>query len=128
MLESFNLNWHMFFIAAMCYNLSLLIFNKFFLSNKLAEIYPQVFSKFGQLIIILFGFIFYFAYTSHKTKELFLLFAIEKILYFLTGIYWMTFSTHRVKFQQYPMEWLFMRTYWIGDLMFGIGFFLFYLI
>ena len=122
------MDWHLFFLTAMIYNLSLLIFNRFFTSNRLAEVYPEVFSKFGQLIIILFGFIFYFSYISHKSKELFILLAIEKFIYFLTGLYWIIYRSHLLKLKDYPLEWLFMRIYWIGDLTYGLGFLYFYMI
>ena len=120
------IRWNNFFILALLYNLSLLIVNRFFTNNRLSEVYPEVFSKFGQMIIILFGFIFYFSFISCRTRELFILFAIEKFLYFLSGVYWMMYRSHSVKFNSSPIEWLFMRVYWIGDLMFGVGFFIYF--
>jgi len=121
-----EIDWHLFFLLAFIYNAFILIFNKFFTSSRISEVYPEVFSKFGQIIIILFGFIFYYAFLSHKTKELFLIFAVEKFFYFLTGIYWMMYRSHSLKLRDHPLEWLFFRIYWIGDLMFGIGFLYFY--
>ena len=68
----------------------------------------------------------HFSFISCRTRELFILFAIEKFLYFLSGVYWMMYRSHSVKFNSSPIEWLFMRVYWIGDLMFGVGFFIYF--
>ena len=121
-----DIEWNLVFLLALGYNLSLLIFNKFFTSNRIAEIYPEVFSNFGQVIVIMFGFIYYFAFISCRTKELFLIFAIEKFIYFGTGVYWMIYKSHSLKFGKNPLEWVFMRIYWIGDAIFGALFLIYF--
>jgi heme/copper-type cytochrome/quinol oxidase subunit 4 len=117
--------WNTFFQMALIYNLSLLLVSKFFTNSKLQEAYPEVFSKFSQVIIVLFGFIYYFGGISSRSKELFLVFAIVKVLYFLTGIYWIFYRSHTIKFQSHPIEWLFMRLYGFGDLAFGVYFYIY---
>lgn len=115
-------HWHTFFILAMIYNFCIIIINRFFTSDVLETIYPAVFGRFGQLMIVLFGCIFYTAYLSSHSYQIFLVLFIEKMLYFFTGIYWLIYYSHRLNFTGNPIEWLFMRIYWFGDLIFGLGF------
>ena len=74
-------NWHLVFLSALIYNLFLLINNRFFTNNKYGEVFPEVFSKFGQAIIILFGFIYYYSYNCCASHQIFLFFAIVKFMY-----------------------------------------------
>jgi len=43
-------------------------------------------------------------------------------------IYWMIYRSHSLKFGKDPIEWLFMRVYWIGDAIFGTLFLVYFAI
>ncbi len=112
--------WNIIFLSALIYNLMILIFNKFFTDDTLERSYPEVFSKFGQIIIILFGFMFYESYRS-GSKTIFLLYAIEKFMYFLSGVYYWS-PYYKSKQIESIIHKLFMLVYWIGDLIYAIIF------
>jgi hypothetical protein len=125
MIEYKFFEWNTFFQMALIYNLSTLFFNRLFTNNKLTEVYPEIFSKFSQIIKILLGFVYYYAGLTSKCKELFIVFAIINVLYFFSGVYWMFHRSHTIKFDYFPLEWIYMRIYGIGDLFFGIHFYLY---
>lgn len=123
------MNWKNFFISASLYNFCILFFNGFFgvvFPDTLCHLYPEVFSKFGQIIVILFGCIFYKAYMTTNNSDIFYLLFIEKMLYFISGLVWIFhFKYNNVNYDDRIVNYLgvvFMWIYWIGDFLFGVGF------
>lgn len=109
------------YLLALLYNFSLLLINRGFSDDSLTKIYPEVFSFFGQFMILIWGLVFYVSQFCIN-KWLLFIFFIEKLTYTITGIYWMINRSHQLKFNDNPIEYLFMRVYWLGDFTFAIYF------
>lgn len=79
------------YIASGVVNISgVLLFSKLFTNSLLGELYPEVFSVFGLVVIIVWG-LAYIAVASHwnKLRSLAAVFAVEKAIYFFSWIIWM---------------------------------------
>jgi len=154
-----NRLWKTFFVSSTLYNFSILLLNKCFTSNVLENTYPEVFSKFGQILIILYGFSYYYVYREYREslKEKqdeqvayilsLIVFFIQKMICAVSGIYWILYRSPERNFLnisnliysisywldtkmkpesfEHPLIWVFMRTYWISEFLFGIGFLLY---
>lgn len=109
------------FILAGLYNLGgILIFSAGFTNERLAQWYPEVFSLTGQIGILLWGVAYLsVAHCYERVPLLTAVFALEKLLYTLTWVYWL--SAHGAQLpelaQDSPITAVFFAVYGLGDLL-----------
>jgi len=86
-ISAFNLG-----IAACSYNFLILFFNGFFTnSNFIAELEPDMFSPFGQLVVLVWGLCFLAAgYDGQSSGAIWLAFSVEKFVYVIGWGLWNT--------------------------------------
>lgn len=79
------------FWAAGLFNIgAVLLFSQFFTNPYPAKYYPGVFSDFGLIVIILWGMTYISVSSLYMyTRNLMILFAIEKLAYTLTWVYFL---------------------------------------
>ena len=108
------------FILAGLYNLGgILIFSAGFTNERLAQWYPEVFSLTGQIGILLWGLAYIsIANCYDRVPMLTGVFALEKLLYTVTWVYWLSESGARLPelAAESPMSALFFTVYGLGDL------------
>jgi hypothetical protein len=106
--------------------LGILFFSKGFTNLYLSKLYPEIFSPFGLLMIILWG-LAYIAVASHwqNLRRIAIVFSLEKLVYGLTWIFWIAQNRSDLGhvFEFAPMTALFYMIYGINDFLF-MGFFL----
>jgi hypothetical protein len=114
-----------FWLAGLANILGVLFFSAGFTNHTLSELYPEVFSSFGLLVIILWGLAYIAVAQSYShVRPLVALFAIEKLVYVLSwGLWWLAhgadFSTIMARS---PLTGTFYIIYGINDLLFGLFF------
>ena len=116
------------FLLAGGYNiLGILLFSQLFTNGLISSLYPQVFSSVGMLGILLWGAAYASVYTCYeRVLPLIGVFAIEKLLYVWTWIFWLTAHAPELKdiAEISPMTALFYLVYGVGDLL-SAAFFMF---
>ncbi len=108
------------------YNIvGVLTFSQFFTNSLLSATDPAVFSWLGLVSIMLWGV----AYTSvakayRAVPYLVLLFFVEKMLYVLTWLMWLSKNANTLPalFAESPLTAIFYSIYCAGDLVFGLFF------
>ena len=114
------------FVAAGLANIvGILVCSMGFTNTLLTSLSPVVFSVFGMLSIILWGLAYLGAARSYRhVPYLIVVFAIEKLVYVITWIMWLTQSGQTLPqlFVQSPMTAIFFALYGLNDLVFGVFF------
>lgn len=100
-----------------------LIFSRFFTNETIPEADPVVMSNFGLLMIFVWGLVF--LSISQKYEQLNWLvgvFAIEKLIYGLHWINWISNNDLYVVYNKDQMAGIFYATYGVNDLLFFVFF------
>ena len=100
-----------------------LIFSRFFTNETIPEADPVVMSNFGLLMIFVWGLVF--LSISQKYEQLNWLvgvFAIEKLIYGLHWINWISNNDLYVVYNKDQMAGIFYSTYGVNDLLFFVFF------
>jgi hypothetical protein len=80
-----------FIIAGLTNIIGVLLFSKAFTNEVLRQAYPSVFNDFGLLMIMVWGVAYIVASTIEKNiKWIALAFALEKLVYVITWIMWIS--------------------------------------
>lgn len=94
--------------------------------NPVMEIYPEVFSGFGLLAILLWGWAYVAVSKSFaQVRPLIFVFFVEKLVYVGSWIYWWTHNwgeTSQKIYDEQFMAWFFLVGYGPGDAAFGAFF------
>jgi len=100
-----------------------LIFTRGFSSNALGELYPEVCSRFGMVVVIVWG-LAYLAVARRPPAMLCFVFAIEKAVYVASWLYWMLERGSELPaiWSRDPLSATFLAIYGINDLAFGVFF------
>lgn len=121
-----NMDFSKGFWLAGAYNVfGILAFSMFFTNPVLAAVDPTVFSKSGQIAIVLWGIAYWSAARNYRIVPLLVLvFACEKLLYSITWLLWLLAkgSTLPAIASESPLSALFFAVYGAGD----FAFFLFF--
>ena len=116
------------FWFAGAYNIfGVLVFSKFFTNSLLSSLDPAVFSWFGLIAIMLWGFAYCsVAKSCQSVPYLVLVFFVEKMIYTITWLKWLArnWSTLPSLFPESPVTALFYSVYGAGDFIFGLFFLL----
>jgi len=113
------------YILAGLYNFSILIFCNFFRKN-LSEL-DEIFDFNGIISILLWGLAYMSIYNKYSDLPLLnMVFFIEKLYYFIHWLIWFVDHIHYLKplYLKDKMNGIFFTVYGIGDLLFGIFFFI----
>ncbi len=112
------------FIGAGLINIvAVLGFSRFFSSNAIPETDPDVMSRFGLLMIIVWGLVFLGASTCYRNiKWIIPAFIVEKLVYVIAWVRWI--STHNINevYNKDLMAGIFYSVYGINDLLFFLFF------
>ena len=114
------------YVAAGLTNLfGILIFSKGFTNLELNTLYPEVFSNFGMMVIMIWGLAY--LSVSHRWREersLAAVFALEKLVYVVSWVYWIYFhhSEFPQVFEASPLTGFFYIVYGPSDFLFLILF------
>lgn len=113
-----------FFIAGL-FNMTVLIFSRFFTNSVIPESDPDVMSNFGLLMIVVWGLAYIsVAKNYHSIKWLIGVFAVEKFFYGFIWIKWMINNNVSDVFAKDKMAGIFYSIYGINDWIFFIFFLL----
>jgi len=114
------------FWLAGAYNiLGVLTFSQFFTNTLLSATDPAIFSWFGLICIMLWGAAYASVAKSYQAVPyLVLLFFVEKMLYVMTWLMWLSKNLDSLPtlFAESPVTAIFYSTYGAGDLVFGVFF------
>lgn len=114
------------FLLAGAYNVfGMLVFTKLFTNPVLSAVDPTVFSWLGQVAIVLWGLAYWSVAKNYRSVPLLVLvFAIEKLIYFIAWLDWMLEKGNTLPSiaAQSPLSALLFATYGAGDLAFGVFF------
>jgi hypothetical protein len=102
-----------------------LFFSKGFTNADLAPLYPEVFSNFGLVLILLWGLAYLSVHRRWKENvHLALVFALEKLCYIIVWVYWM--SRHGSELPEIlgrsPLSGIFLIVYGPNDFIFMLIF------
>ena len=102
-----------------------LIFSRFFTNENIIEADPVVMSNFGLLMIVLWGLVFLSIFQKYEQLNWLVgVFAIEKFIYGLNWINWISNNDLSAVFNKDQMAGIFYAVYGINDWLFFL-FFLF---
>ena len=112
------------FIAAGLMNIiAILIFSKIFTNDVIPETDPVVMSHFGMLLIMVWGLAYISVSKSYKSvKWLVLVFAIEKLIYGIAWILWLSKNSISEVYGQDIFAGVFFSIYGFNDLLFCLFF------
>ena len=111
------------FIIAGLMNMAVLAFSRFFTNPVIPESDPDVMSNFGLLMIIVWGLAYISVAKNYQNvKWLVAVFAVEKLIYGLIWIKWMSGNSVADVFAKDKMAGLFYGVYGVNDWMFFIFF------
>jgi hypothetical protein len=111
------------FIIAGLMNSTVLIFSRFFTNETISEFDTAVMSKFGLLMILVWGLAYIaVAKQFENVKWLVGVFAVEKFIYGCRWIDWIANNTLSSVFEKDKMAGLFYASYGINDWLFFIFF------
>lgn len=114
------------FWLAGAYNVfGMLLFSRFFMNPLLAAVDPAVFSWLGQVAIVLWGLAYWaVASTYHRVPKLIAVFAVEKLVYVLAWLYWLSGKAQTLPAiaSESMLTAVFFAVYGAGDLVFGLFF------
>ena len=114
------------FLAAGLVNvIGVLIFSLAFTNTYLSELYPQVFSSFGLVVIILWGIAYIAVSQSYRhVRWLIAVFTLEKLVYVISWIVWLGQNGAQLPiiFDTSSITGIFYATYGVFDIIFGLFF------
>ena len=100
-----------------------LIFSRFFTNENIIEADPVVMSNFGLLMIFVWGLVFLSIYQKYEQLNwLVVVFAIEKLIYGLHWINWISNNDLYDVYNKDQMAGIFYATYGVNDLLFFVFF------
>ena len=100
-----------------------LIFSRFFTNETIPEADPVVMSNFGLLMIFVWGLVFLSISQKHEQLNWLVgVFAIEKLIYGLNWINWISNNDLYVVYNKDQMAGIFYATYGVNDLLFFVFF------
>jgi hypothetical protein len=100
-----------------------LIFSRFFTNETIPEADPVVMSNFGLLMIVVWGLVFLsIAQKYEQLNWLVVVFAIEKLIYGLHWINWISNNDLYDVYNKDQMAGIFYATYGVNDLLFFVFF------
>lgn len=105
--------------------LGVLLFSKAFTNSYLTELDPQVFSRFGLVVICVWGLAYCAAAGCYRDARWIVgVFVVEKLVYFVAWLRWMGENGSRMGeiFDTSPLTGTFYAIYGPNDLLFGIFF------
>ena len=112
-----------FLLAGLVNIIGILIFSLGFTNTYLMRLYPQVFSFFGLVVIILWGLAYIAVSKSyHRVRWLIGVFSVEKLVYTISWILWLSQNNLVSVFEKSLMTGLFYASYGLLDIVFGIFF------
>ncbi|MCP3956731.1 MAG: hypothetical protein GY719_02645 [bacterium] len=103
----------------------MLLFSLGFSNPHIAEHSPQVFSIFGQGVVLLWGLAYIAVATCYRAaKWVVAVFVVEKLVYFVTWIVWISQHGSELSaiFDRSPLTGTFFAIYGPNDLLFGLFF------
>lgn len=114
------------FLAAAAYNIiGMLAVSQLFSNPLLADSDPVVYSWLGQIAVVLWGFAYLaVARSYHHVPFLLLVFFVEKMVYVVTWLMWLSTNGHMLTqiAAMSPVTAGFFKTYGAGDRLFGLFF------
>ena len=111
------------FVIAGLMNMSVLVFSKFFTNPVIPEVDPVVMSNFGLLMIVIWGLAYISVAKNYKNvKWLLGVFAIEKFIYGITWINWISNNSIANVYDKDLFAGLFYSVYGINDWIFFLFF------
>lgn len=111
------------FVLAGLFNLTVLVFSKFFTNPVIPESDPVVMSNFGLLMIVVWGLAYIsVAKNYHAVKWLIAVFAIEKFIYGLVWTKWILNHELSTVYVKDTMAGIFYSIYGLNDWVFFIFF------
>ena len=116
---------YLFYLAGIINILGTLIFSKFFTNNNLTEIDPLVMSKFGLIMIMVWGLAFIStAKNFHKNRFIIAVFSLEKLVYIIAWCLWYFNKDYSMEsiFQKDFITGMFYSLYGLNDLFFLLFF------
>ena len=119
-----------FWLAGLYNWVTILGLNQFFTSNVLTETDPIVFSWMGQVLILLWGAVYFWrAPRFNQAPLLTSIFAITKFIYFIAWLYWLLNFPEKLDALAGQSMWLFcfFAGYGYIEIMFAVFFILVYL-
>ena len=100
-----------------------LIFSRFFTNNAITQTDPDVMSNFGLLMIVVWGLVFLSVSQKYEQlNSLVAVFAIEKFIYGLNWINWISKNDLFALFNKDQMAGIFYAVYGINDWLFFLFF------
>lgn len=114
-----------FHLAALCNIAGILLFNKGFTSDALGQPFPELFGRWGQACVILWGLAYWACARNYRTMSgLVRVFALEKVVYVASWLYWLVLrgTTLPQLWSVDPMVAIFYASYGILDFSFAIFF------
>jgi hypothetical protein len=112
---------YLFYLAGIINILGTLIFSKFFTNNNLTEIDPLVMSKFGLIMIMVWGLAFIsIAKKFYENKFIIAVFSLEKLAYVIAWCLWYFNKNYSLEsiFQKDFLAGTFYSLYGLNDLFF----------
>ena len=111
------------FVIAGLMNMSVLVFSKFFTNPVIPEVDPVVMSNFGLLMIVIWGLAYISVAKNYQNvKWLVGVFAIEKFIYGITWINWISNNSIANVYDKDLFAGLFYSVYGINDWIFFLLF------
>lgn len=111
------------FVIAGLFNLTVLVFSRFFTNVVIAESDPVVMSNFGLIMIVVWGLAYISVAQNYQSvKWLVGVFAIEKLIYGFIWIKWMFNNDVMAVFAKDKMAGMFFSIYGVNDWIFFIFF------
>ncbi len=112
-----------FVTAGLMNIIAILIFSKFFTNDVIPETDPVVMSNFGMLMIMVWGLAYISVSKSYNSeasgvKWLVLVFAIEKLIYGIAWILWLSTNSISEVYEQDIFAGVFFSIYGLNDLLF----------
>jgi hypothetical protein len=113
------------FLVAGLFNMTVLVFSRFFTNAAIPETDPVVMSNFGLVMIVVWGLAYIsVAKTYYSVKWLVGVFALEKLIYGFIWIDWMLNNSVMDVFSKDKMAGIFYAVYGVNDWLFFIFFLL----
>ena len=107
------------FVLAGLMNLSVLIHSRFFTNETIPEFDPVVMSNFGLLMIAIWGLAYISVAKSYEqVKWLIAVFAVEKLIYGIAWVMWLSNHSLSNVFEKDMMAGIFYSVYGLNDWMF----------
>jgi hypothetical protein len=116
---------YLFYLAGIINILGTLIFSKFFTNNNLTEIDPLVMSKFGLIMVMVWGLAFISIATNFNNNRFLIgVFTLEKLAYVIAWCSWYFNKDYSFKsiFEKDFLTGVFYSLYGLNDLFFLLFF------